>query len=98
MFCNLFVASVVDANGAVGTKCTIDVVKNDSGKQVPYISYQLIGGVATYNAKVAYRTDFSQDNFAGADEKDFYTGKWEISVVPTSSLKSAAAFIFIAVS
>ena len=77
---------VVDANGAVGTKCTIDVVKNDSGKQVPYISYQLIGGVATYNAKVAYRTDFSQDNFAGADEKDFYTGKWEISVVPTSSL------------
>lgn len=77
---------VVDANGAVGTKCTIDVVKNDSGKQVPYISYQLIGGVATYNAKVAYRTDFTQDNFAGADEKDFYTGKWEISVVPTSSL------------
>lgn len=77
---------VVDANGAVGTKCTIDVVKNDSKKQVPYISYQLIGGVATYNAKVAYRTDFTQDNFAGADEKDFYTGKWEISVVPTSSL------------
>ena len=77
---------VVDANGAVGTKCTIDVVKNDSGKQVPYISYQLIGGVATYNAKVAYRTDFTQDNFAGADEKDFYTGKWEISIVPTSSL------------
>ena len=77
---------VVDANGAVGTKCTIDVVKNDSEKQVPYISYQLIGGVATYNAKVAYRTDFTQDNFAGADEKDFYTGKWEISVVPTSSL------------
>lgn len=77
---------VVDANGAVGTKCTIDVAKNGSGKQVPYISYQLIGGVATYNAKVAYRTDFTQDNFAGADEKDFYTGKWEISVVPTSSL------------
>ena len=77
---------VVDANGAVGTKCTIDVVKNDSGKQVPYISYQLIGGVATYNAKVAYRTDFTQDNFAGADATDFYTGKWEISLVPTTSL------------
>ena len=77
---------VVDANGAVGTKCTIDVVKDNSGNQVPYISYQLIGGVSTYNAKVAYRTDFTSDNFEGSDEKDFYSGKWEISVVPTSSL------------
>lgn len=77
---------VVDANGAVGTKCTIDVVKDNSGNQVPYISYQLIGGVATYNAKVAYRTDFDSDNFAGADATDFYTGKWEISLVPTTSL------------
>lgn len=77
---------VVDANGAVGTKCTIDVVKDNSGNQVPYISYQLIGGVSTYNAKVAYRTDFTSQDFAGADSTDFYTGKWEISIVPTTSL------------
>lgn len=76
----------VDANGAVGTKCTIDVVKDSSGNQVPYISYQLIGGVSTYNAKVAYRTDFSSESFEGADDNDFYTGKWEISLVPTTSL------------
>lgn len=76
----------VDANGAVGTKCTIDVVKDSDGNQVPYISYQLIGGVSTYNAKVAYRKDFTSANFDGADVKDFYTGKWEISLVPTTSL------------
>ena len=77
---------VVDAHGAVGTKCSIDVVKDSSGNQVPYISYQLIGGVSTYNAKIAYRTDFTSSTFEGSDENDFYTGKWEISIVPTSSL------------
>ena len=75
----------VDAYGAVGTKCTIDVAKDSSGHQVPYISYQLIGGVSTYNAKVAYLNYFDNGIIDGADSLDYYTGKWEVSIVPASS-------------
>ena len=80
--------ATVDANGAVGTKCTIDVAKNADGKQVPYITYQMIGGVYTYNAKIAYRTNFDSTLESvpnGADSKDMFTGDWEISVIPTES-------------
>lgn len=79
--------ATVDANGAVGTKCTIDVAKNAAGNQVPYITYQMIGGVYTYNAKIAYRTNFTSTTSvpSGADSKDMFTGDWEISVIPTES-------------
>ena len=78
--------ATVDANGAVGTKCTIDVAKNADGNQVPYITYQMIGGVYTYNAKVAYRTNFTSTTVPnGADSKDMFTGDWEVSVIPTES-------------
>ncbi|MDY6398158.1 MAG: hypothetical protein SPL22_10560 [Treponema sp.] len=78
--------ATVDANGAVGTKCTIDVAKNADGKQVPYITYQMIGGVYTYNAKIAYRTNFTSTTVPnGADSKDMFTGDWEVSVIPTES-------------
>lgn len=76
--------ATVDANGAVGTKCTIDVAKV-GGNQVPYITYQMIGGVYTYNAKIAYRTNFGSTVPAGADSKDMFTGDWEVSVIPTQS-------------
>ncbi|SJZ73796.1 Ig-like domain-containing protein [Treponema porcinum] len=76
--------ATVDANGAVGTKCTIDVAKV-GGNQVPYITYQMIGGVYTYNAKIAYRTNFDSTVPAGADSKDMFTGDWEVSVIPTQS-------------
>ena len=76
--------ATVDANGAVGTKCTIDVAKV-GGNQVPYITYQMIGGVYTYNAKIAYRTNFGSAVPAGADSKDMFTGDWEVSVIPTQS-------------
>ena len=80
--------ATIDANGAVGTKCTIDVAKNADGKQVPYITYQMIGGVYTYNAKIAYRTNFDSSLTkvpSGADSKDMFTGDWEVSVIPTES-------------
>ena len=80
--------ATVDANGAVGTKCTIDVAKNSDGNQIPYITYQMIGGVYTYNAKIAYRTNFDPELKTvpnGADNKDMFTGDWEVSVIPTES-------------
>ncbi len=76
----------VDSHGAVGTKCTIDVAKDSSGNQVPYISYQLIGGIKTYNAKLAYRKNFDSVSVPAGSENDMYTGDWEVSVVPAENL------------
>lgn len=79
---------VVDAYGAVGAKCTIDVAKDSEGNWVPYIGYQMNAYLGTPLAsKVAYRTDFDTSKVpAGSDEQDRYTGAWEISIVPTSNI------------
>lgn len=79
---------VVDAYGAVGAKCTIDVAKDSNGNWVPYIGYQMNAYLGTPLAsKVAYRTDFDTSKVpAGSDEQDRYTGAWEISIVPTSNI------------
>ena len=78
----------VDSYGSVGAKCTIDLAKNDSGKWVPYIGYQMNAYLGTpLAAKVAYLPEGSSDSVpAGSDNSDFYTGKWEISIVPTSNI------------
>lgn len=76
----------VDSFGAVGAKCTIDVVKVDSN-YVPYIGYQNNGYSGTpAAAKIAYKTDFTSSDENGSDDKDFITGAWEISVVPTNNI------------
>lgn len=79
---------VVDAYGAVGAKCTIDVAKDSEGNWVPYIGYQMNAYLGTPLAsKVAYRTDFKSSIVpAGSDDRDYYTGAWEISIVPTSNI------------
>lgn len=71
----------VDAFGATGKNIRLDVAKKD-GNLVPYISYYE-GGVA----KLAYRSDFSTVEIPAGADKDTgkYTGKWEISCVPSSS-------------
>lgn len=79
------VVVTVDSFGAVGAKCTIDVAY-DGSHYVPYIGYQNNGYLGTPAAsKIAYRTDFTSTTFEGSDENDFVTGKWEISVIPTTS-------------
>ena len=76
----------VDSFGAVGAKCTIDVAKVGDN-YVPYISYQNNGYLGTQAAaKVAYRKDFASSSFEGSDSSDYFTGKWEISVVPTNNI------------
>lgn len=75
----------VDSFGAVGAKCTIDVA-SDGTHYVPYIGYQNNGYLGTPAAsKIAYRTDFTSSTFEGSDSEDFVTGKWEISVIPTTN-------------
>lgn len=76
----------VDAYGAVGAKPTIDVVKKD-GKWIPYIGYQSNAYLGTpAAAKMAYYVGGEAVATAGADKSDFYTGAWEVSVVPTENI------------
>ena len=75
---------VVDSSGVIGTNLTIDVAMDDSGesaKAIPRISYYSNSCV---KPKLAYLADTTSVNPAGADDEEF-TGKWEITVVPTGS-------------
>lgn len=78
----------VDSFGSVGAKCTIDLAKNASGKWVPYIGYQMNAYLGTpLAAKIAYLPDGISGTIpAGVDDKDCYTGDWEVSIVPTSNI------------
>lgn len=78
----------VDSFGSVGAKCTIDLAKNANGKWVPYIGYQMNAYLGTpLAAKIAYLPEgVSSDIPAGVNDKDCYTGDWEVSIVPTSNI------------
>lgn len=78
----------VDSYGSVGAKCTIDLSKNEAGKWVPYIGYQMNAYLGTpLAAKIAYLPDGINGIVpSGVDNKDCYTGDWEISIVPTSNI------------
>jgi hypothetical protein len=81
----------VDSYLSVGTQTSIAVGKNAEGNQVPYISYYSSAGMGTtMSVRYAYRTDFSTGTIVppGADESDRYTGKWEVSVVPSANVPS----------
>jgi hypothetical protein len=72
---------VVDSYGIVGTNITIDTAKDSSGNVIPYIGYYM---VSTQMPKLAYLVDTSNKAPAGVTD-DVFTGKWEITIVPTSS-------------
>lgn len=78
----------VDSFGSVGAKCTIDLAKNANGKWVPYIGYQMNAYLGTpLAAKIAYLPEgVSSAIPAGVNDKDCYTGDWEVSIVPTSNI------------
>lgn len=78
----------VDSYGSVGAKCTIDLAKNENGKWVPYIGYQMNAYLGTpLAAKIAYLPNGIEGTVpSGVDNKDCYTGDWEISIVPTSNI------------
>ncbi|MFP3041479.1 Ig-like domain-containing protein [Treponema primitia] len=82
----------VDSYLSVGTRTTIAVGKDAAGNQVPYISYYTSAGTGTtMSARYAYRTDFATGTGlipSGTDASDMFTGKWEISVVPTANVPS----------
>lgn len=79
---------LVDSYGSVGAKCTIDVAKNKDGKWVPYIGYQMNAYLGTpLAAKIAYLpVGINGAVPSGVDNRDCYTGAWEITIVPTSNI------------
>lgn len=72
---------VVDSSGVIGSNLTIDVALNENNNAIPRISYYSNSCV---RPKLAYLADTSSVNPAGAEEDEF-TGKWEVTTVPTKS-------------
>ena len=73
-----FTEYIVDSYSLTGSRLTIDVANDINGKPIPYIGYFMQGGGVP---KLAYLKDGAVLE-AGA-KNDYYTGKWEVSVVPT---------------
>jgi large repetitive protein len=77
-------AVTVDSYGIVGTQVQIDT-EIESGKVIPYISYY---NGATEKPKMAYLVPQTTMDYAatGSDSTtEIFTGKWEVTIVPTSS-------------
>ncbi|MGP1594779.1 MAG: Ig-like domain repeat protein [Treponema sp.] len=82
-----FKTSTVDAYGITGTHITLDVAYTNgtAGIAVPYIGYY---SPSAGRSKLAYLHDTATgvENAAqGIDTHGYFTGKWEISVIPTAS-------------
>ena len=73
--------SVVDGYGVVGSNITLDVALS-GGQWIPYIGYY---ATSTIKPKYAYKVDTTSDAPAGSVD-EAYTGKWEITVLPTDSV------------
>ncbi|MGI5100871.1 hypothetical protein [Treponema vincentii] len=73
-----FTEYIVDSYSLTGSRLTIDIANDTNGKPIPYIGYFMQGGGVP---KLAYLRDGAVLE-AGA-KNDYYTGKWEVSVVPT---------------
>ena len=77
-----FTTCVVDSNGVVGSNLTLDVAL-ENGKAVPFIGYYATSCIKPKYARLV--GNLSNGSFDGSIN-DEVTGKWEISVVPTSSI------------
>lgn len=74
----------VDSYGSTGQYITMEVAKDTSGNNIPYIGYWM--NSMSY-PKYAYLvdTDISNGPKPGVDENNRYTGAWESIMLPTSS-------------
>ena len=79
-----FKTAIVDSYGITGSYISLDVVY-ENGNPVPYIGYY---SASAGRSKVAYLVDKTTGvagGVQGADDKGYFTGKWEVSIVPTAS-------------
>lgn len=68
---------LVDSYGIIGTELNIDVALKD-GKAIPYISYYA-------NSCVKPKTAHLVGEINDGSDADVFTGKWEVSIIPTAS-------------
>ena len=79
-----FKTATVDSYGITGSYISLDVVY-ENGNPVPYIGYY---SASAGRSKVAYLVDKTTGvagGVQGTDDKGYFTGKWEVSIVPTAS-------------
>ena len=79
----------VDSYGSAGQYITMEVAKNEAGKTIPYIgywmnsmSYPRYAYLADTDSAVVGSTYYPK---TGVDDKNMYTGAWEIIMLPTTS-------------
>lgn len=75
---NVLEQFTVDSFDDVGSYLTINVGKDASGNQVPFIGYY-----GRKHAKVAYRVNFRAGSEKSLDKDGFFTQSWEVMYVPT---------------
>ena len=78
-----FTTCVVDSNGVVGSNLTLDVALDGNNKAVPFIGYY---ATSCIKPKYARFVGSSLSGTIDGSINDEVTGKWEISVVPTSRI------------
>ena len=86
---------IVDSYLSVGARPTIDVTRvadstvTGGYRYVPYIGYQMNSNLnTTASARLAYPVRFNTNGIplgSGSDDKDMFTGNWEIKTVPTQN-------------
>ena len=77
---------IVDSYGLIGTELNIDVALDSSGNSIPYISYYAGSCAHPKTAHWAGTTSLaSVTTLDSVDDEEYFTGAWEVSVIPTQS-------------
>ena len=77
---------IVDSYGLIGTELNIDVALNSSGNAIPYISYYAGSCAHPKTAHWAGTTSLASATTLGSvDDEEYFTGAWEVSIIPTQS-------------
>ena len=76
---------IVDSYGIIGTELNIDVGMDSSNNPIPYISYYAGSCAKPKTAHWANKTPLTVDSLAKGAVDEAFTGKWEVSVIPTAS-------------
>ncbi|MBQ2601579.1 MAG: hypothetical protein II584_04245, partial [Treponema sp.] len=77
---------MVDSYGLIGTELNIDVALDSSGNPIPYISYYAGSCAHPKTAHWAGTTSLASATTLGSvDDEEYFTGAWEVSVIPTQS-------------
>ena len=77
---------LVDSYGLIGTELNIDVALDSSGNPVPYISYYAGSCAHPKTAHWVGTTSIANAQILnGVDNNEYFTGVWEVSVIPTRS-------------